>query len=667
VSGRATALAAGAVLLAVYVATLAPDVTFWDAGEFIAAAHSLGIPHPPGTPLYVVVLNAWARLLSFLPFAAATNLFSAFATAVAGSLSSLIIWRATRSSTAALAAAITAGAMSSVWQNATETEVYAVSLLLSIGAVVAADTAGRREERRWVVLSAYLLSLSVPLHLSALVAAPAVVYLAARRQDGATDWRSGTVLTGVAIGAAGVARTSLTLLVVGVALVGAGAFAGVPGGSFMPAGSPPAVENSSRRLANFVAFLLVPALAFSALAFLLVRARHDPAINQGNPATLGELAYVVARRQYDVAGLWPRQAPWWIQIGNWFEYADWQVALSLAPSVIPTVWRTLVTVLFAALGVVGSIAHRRADRRSWGGALLLFGAGSLGVIAYLNLKASPSFGWGVLPDNAPHEARERDYFFVLSFWTWGLWAGLGAVTAARRFRPTPAIGFALAALPIALNWSAVNRRANPEASMARYTASALLEPLPPRAVLFVAGDNDTYPLWYAQEVLSLRRDVTVVTLPLLGAPWYDDELARRHGLGGGSIGGTESDRAKAVAASARIQERPVAVALTVPSTERNHLGSTWVVLGPLVIETPSVDGANVLRLESKSVILALDVDRTRQSADQIAKWGLDRKPRESTDPVYRYLSGVLSCPRLVLDSTLAKARGVSLDSLCNFR
>jgi hypothetical protein len=92
-----------------------------------------------------------------------------------------------------------------------------------------------------------------------------------------------------------------------------------------------------------------------------------------------------------------------------------------------------------------------------------------------------------------------------------------------------------------------------------------------------------------------------------------------------------------------------------------------MVLGPLMIETPSVDGANVLRLEPKSVILALDVDRTRQSADQIAKWGLDRKPRESTDPVYRYLSGVLSCPRFILDSTLAKARGVSLDSLCNFR
>jgi isoleucyl-tRNA synthetase len=56
-------------MLLVYIATLAPSVTFWDAGEFIAAARVLGIPHPPGTPLFIVALNAWARAFPFLPFA----------------------------------------------------------------------------------------------------------------------------------------------------------------------------------------------------------------------------------------------------------------------------------------------------------------------------------------------------------------------------------------------------------------------------------------------------------------------------------------------------------------------------------------------------------------------------------------------------------------------
>ena len=76
-----TWIVAGA-LFTIYVATLAPTVTLWDSGEFNAAIASLGIPHPPGTPLYILIANVWARMLP-LPQALAVNLLSAVATAIA--------------------------------------------------------------------------------------------------------------------------------------------------------------------------------------------------------------------------------------------------------------------------------------------------------------------------------------------------------------------------------------------------------------------------------------------------------------------------------------------------------------------------------------------------------------------------------------------------------
>ena len=71
------ALVVMGVVLAVYVLTLAPTVTFWDAGEFIAAAKTLGIPHPPGTPLFVMIAHVWAMLIPAGEFALRTNLLSA--------------------------------------------------------------------------------------------------------------------------------------------------------------------------------------------------------------------------------------------------------------------------------------------------------------------------------------------------------------------------------------------------------------------------------------------------------------------------------------------------------------------------------------------------------------------------------------------------------------
>ena len=641
----------GAVILfAVYALTLAPGVTFWDAGEFIAAAHSLGVPHPPGTPLFVLIINVWAKLFFFLPYAVATNLFSAAATATAAAVAARLVQRATGSRAMALAAVLTAGAMSSVWLNATETEVYAASLLLAMAMVWAGERAGRENGERWTSLVAYLMVLAVPLHLSALVTSPVAIMLATWTAAG-PRWRRAIVLGGVFLIAMGLGRMSPWLMIAGAAL----ALASV----LVRDGGTPVFARMSLPLA----VMALAAVAGTALAFMYVRAQFDPAINQGNPGTWDALQSVIARKQYAVSPIWPRMAPLWVQLGNLGQYADWQVALSAGPTVMPSILRSLTTALFLMFGYSGAVAHWHADRRTFWALLTLLVCGSLGVVAYLNMHAGPSIAYGILPENTVREARERDYFFVFAFWAWGLWAGMGAVTLMKEYGRPAWTGVLLAAIPIVMNWRAVTRRAEPERALPLAVAEALLESAPPDAVLFVVGDNDSYPLWYAQEVLGMRPDVTPVTLPLLPTRWYREELARRHGLLD-SAALPEYERnlgtARAVAAGAARLGRPLVAAATLNRGERQRLLSAdqsdtaaWQALGYVYV-APAPGGA------------ALDSAALRRWSAWLDRTLGSGELRESIDPVNHYFMRVLKCPEQLLEMSRA-ADSSRVDSVCNYR
>jgi hypothetical protein len=656
---RVAALTAAAVLFVTYAATVAPDVTFWDAGEFIAAAETLGVPHPPGTPLYVLMLATWARLLPALPTALATNLFSAACTVLACGVGATLVARWTGRALPAFAGAICAGGMSTVWLNATETEVYATTLALAVVTLAAADQAGRTADRRWLFVVVYLTMLAVPLHMSALVVGPAVVYGAATDTSGSLRWSSALVVGGAWMVAMGVGKMSALPVIAGIGILTGGAAL---------AAARSATSTSRRALIGRAAvttltFVTVAALASTALLFLLVRAQQDPVVNQGAPTTLAAVADVVARRQYDVAPIFPRRAPFWLQTANLFQYADWQVALSIAPTVIPTPLRVATTVVFAILGLVGCVAHRRRDLRGWRTLLLVLLGGSIGVVIYLNLRAGPSFGFGILPEGATREARERDYFFVAGFWAWGLWAGYGAVVAAERFKLPGALGVALAALPIALNWRAVDRGRWPEAALPRFLATALLEAAPARSVLFVGGDNDTYPLWHAQAVLGTRRDVTVVTTPLLPADWYREELWRRHQLQPATaasrwLGRTPTSRE--IARLARALGRPVAAAITVPGDERRSIGGAWELRGPVFVE-----------LSPATAPLRVDTAATTLWATRYELWRRGRAAPASIDPTSQLVLDVLSCPGWMVGrrptNALVRTTSRSLASLCNLR
>jgi len=219
-------------------------------------------------------------------------------------------------------------------------------------------------------------------------------------------------------------------------------------------------------------------------------------------------------------------------------------------------------------------------------------------------------------------------------------------------------------LPIAFNWSAVSRRHQPEASLPRRLAEALLLSAPRHAVLFVAGDNDTYPLWFLQQIESLRRDVTVVTIPLLGAGWYGAELSRRYDLVPRAGDSAYASLPAGIAERARQLGRPVVASVALDVRTRLQLGRDWGLSGLVYIERrPAADSATAGTEQASDV----DTASTRAWSKRIEQWRSGRKARGSTDSMDDYALGLLSCPRLSLLSRPDSAQTDSLASLCNRR
>ena len=174
---------------------------------------------------------------------------------------------------------------------------------------------------------------------------------------------------------------------------------------------------------------------------------------------------------------------------------------------------------------------------------------------------------------------------MLGFWGWGLFAGYGALALVRARRWPAWLALTAAVVPLVANWTANDRPRGDGATAARDVAMALLTSAPRHAMLFVAGDNDTYPLWYLQTVERVRTDVTLVTMPLLPADWYGAEIARRTGLhwaSNGHVAGAQwehQELAAHIATAARDAGRPVAVSPALSAGERALLGSGWRLTG----------------------------------------------------------------------------------------
>jgi hypothetical protein len=549
------ALAVTLVVLAGYVASLAPTVTFWDAGEFIAATKILGIPHPPGTPLFVLMGHVWAALLPLGSWAYRTNLMSATFSAAGAGVWFLVVYESLKGGEGgeggrnwirllgAAAAAIIGAFSFTNWQNSNETEVYAVStFMIATSCWMALRWRAARGTRRapvYLLLIVYLQGLSVANHLLALLVGPAIIGFIVFTLRSAPlpdalerrhEWAKLAAMAGIWALLIGTGLGNVALLAVGAICFAVAALFALTAG----AGGFAAVA------------LLLAVVGVSPYLFLYIRSGQHPMVNEAAPATWDALLAVIRRAQYPPRG--PFDDPTvahglgnpgrsltiiWLQLQNYLLYWLWQFGKSGQ-----VVVQAVVFAAFLGLGVRGSLAQRRNDRGAWWLLFLLWLVTGVGLVAYMNFKPGFSLGYPEFPDGNLHEVRERDYFFVVSFVVWGLWAGMGLWSLVKRAAGKPALSeakgqatgrfalalFLVALIPPALNWREASRSTGADRTLAADLAYNLLNTVPPYGILFTYGDNDTFPLWWAQEVAGIRKDVTVVCLALAQTDWYMRQL-----------------------------------------------------------------------------------------------------------------------------------------------
>jgi hypothetical protein len=605
---RATVFVALLVFLAaaaVYLITLTPTVPFWDAGEFIAVSYILGIPHPPGTPLYVI-LGRVATLVPWQSVAERVNAMSAIPAAVAVMLAYLTLvklirlafagadeakrkagdkwkqvarrgyseaadpkpataetgaasvhatdeprhgWQEWVTHLAAVTGALMLAFSDSFWENSTEAEVYALmscaqALVLWLG-LRWWEEHERRPTVGPLLLAVYVMWLCVGLHLGVGIMGLPLLLLVAL-----VDRKVALVFTmpclGVLLVTMGLERMAGGVLLMSVItwLV----FASrkqlppmVAWGSALAALLPLGVAFGDQPfdamtavlavLAVFVPLAMlawrtregrVIALAFclmiagySTHVYLPIRAAQHPAINEGAPATWERLRDLLERKQYGEMNMMVRRAPLEVQLDKEF----WRYFRRQWP-LFPTeaLWGAMLPLL---LGVAGFawLAQRNGIAFLYHGCFL--GLSTAGMILFLNFSAQ--------------EVRDRDYFFQSGYHAFAICIGLGvawvvgwvresfAAEPSRRMA-TVVTAVALAAMPLLLLrnlWYTHDRRGD---FVARDYAYNMLAPLAPNSFMFTNGDNDTFPLWYLQEVEGVRKDVRVVNLSLLNTDWYIEQL-----------------------------------------------------------------------------------------------------------------------------------------------
>lgn len=487
----------------VYLRTLAKGIHFGDGLELATAAHILGVPHPTGYPLYMLLL----KLFTWLPIGeviARTTLFSAVCMALAVGTTSLILrsfitrvvpaWTEKAVVITAAAGALGAALLKFHWNNATVTEVYAFQFLLMVLFTWCGLQFLQSLQSKWLVVAAACIGAGLANHrLTLLLGIPMVLLLL-------HAWK----------------------------FKGRG-----------PAAKIIAVS------------AMVICIFLSVYVYLPIRAKAKPAINWGNPDTAGRFIKHVRGGDY-LDSFFLRINPGKpLTASTYGMFASHRAATLVADFVdqltpapytskpvqeLSRVFRrpeALTSLLFIILSGA-TVAGIFAGVRAW-----TAGFGIIALIAAQNL--APIFLY-TIQDIA-------DYYLYL-FWFGWLSLYIGLVWLVSRaaegggFLSRPELAYVFVLLPLLIglgNWRRCDRSA--DFSAADYSSMILpadKTKMPEGSILLTSGDNDIYTAWYRQLVKSERRDVLVYGSNFVHRDWYasfftPEQISRYRLKFGGSI------------------------------------------------------------------------------------------------------------------------------------
>lgn len=640
------------VALVTYTLTVEPTASFWDCGEFIACAFKLQVPHPAGAPFFLLI-GRMASLFAggdVTKVALMVNMVSVIASAftilfmfwtISLLARKLFHKKGEQLSKGEMIQVLGASLVGSLiytfsdsfWFSAVEAEVYGMSSFFTAIVVWAAFRWELIEDEaasnRWLIFIAYLVGLSIGVHLLNLVAVPALALVYYYKRSKKITWKGGffaflggmvalgIVNTGVITGIPSIGFTFEKLFVNGIGMpFGSGLiffvlvlFGGIVFGIRWAAKNNRIMLNTS--LLAF-AFILI---GYSTYTIALIRSTYNPPINENNPSNVLNYVYYLKREQYgsrplmygpiytakltdikkgepiykmgddsyeaydysptyewDDRGkmLLPRvwssdpnhvrlyqnalnipagQRPNLIdnlsfmvnyQMGTmywrYFLWNFWGRASDIEKSGATNIFeskadlpsplannkgRTNYLALPIILGILGLLVQYFRRERDFIVQLILFLFTGLALVVYLN---SP-----------PVEPRERDYIYVGSFYFFAIWAGLGViglVDFVMKFLKDSVVKASVATVlclgvPVLMATQAWDGHDRSNRYHQVDFAKNLLNSVAPNGILFTGGDNDTFPLWYAQEVEGFRTDVRVCNLSLLGTEWYIEQMKRK--------------------------------------------------------------------------------------------------------------------------------------------